>query len=163
MGCGASVSAAAPNAKVPLRAGLKTDCPPLEEKALFAFHSKVRWCSDEEDDGRGGPAGLKKVEKEIDLHGTSCVKAQDPKNGNFPIHIAAQNGNFKALRLLISAGADVNAQNGNGLTALHMAVEYDLNDCCDLLLANGADPTVVNNEGHKASTGIDGEKDEYGA
>ena len=52
-----------------------------------------------------------------------CV--QDAKTGNFPIHIAAQNGHRHIVKMLIDAGANVNAQNNNGLTALHMSVEYD--------------------------------------
>lgn len=163
MGCGASSSGGAAGIVVPVRKGLKTEGPPLDEKTMFAFHSKVRWAADQEVDGRGGPEALAKVEKEIDFHGKSTVEARDPKNGNYAIHIAAQNGNYKALKLLISGGADVNAQNGNGLTALHMAVEYELKNCCDLLIANGADLSITNNDGHKASTGIDGEKDEYSA
>ena len=160
MGCGASSAAGGSAAAVGAvkRNNVPTDRPPMPEKEMFGFHSKVRWCSDTEVDGRGGPAQLAKVQADLDVYGTSACAAKDPKNGNFAIHIAAQNGNFNALKLLIASGADVNAQNGNGVTALHMSVEYKSDTVTELLLANKADPDVENEDGHKAITGIDGEK-----
>lgn len=158
MGCGASSAAADPAGGAVKPRNVPTDKPPMGEKDMFGFHSKVRWCSDKEDDGRGGPAQLAKVQADVDFHGTSATTAKDPKNGNFAIHIAAQNGHCNALKLLLASGSDVNAQNNNGVTALHMTVEYKADECTELLLANKADPDVANGGGHKAITGIDGEK-----
>ena len=50
---------------------------------------------------------------------------QDKSTGNFPIHIAAQNGHRDILKILLDAKANVDAQNNNGLSPLHMSVEYD--------------------------------------
>ena len=47
----------------------------------------------------------------------NCV---DEKNGNYPLHIAAQNGHINLVKWLVQNGADINAQNGTGTTALHM-------------------------------------------
>eukprot|EP00953_Heterococcus_sp_UTEX-ZZ885_P016296 9167-Heterococcus_DN1.PRE.5 len=54
------------------------------------------------------------------------------------------------VRLLLSAGAAVNAKNADGTTALHQAAELELSAaviCC--LLKAGADATAVNNHGHE--------------
>ena len=48
--------------------------------------------------------------------------------GARPVHIAAQNDFVHLLKFLVSHGAYVNAQNNNGNTPMHMAVE-----CVDLL------------------------------
>ena len=62
------------------------------------------------------------------------------------------------VEFLIEKGAKINAQNNNGLTPLHMAVEYDYFEVVQTLLAAGADKEVRNNEGCEARTGIEGKK-----
>eukprot|EP01047_Picozoa_sp_COSAG01_P006318 COSAG01_NODE_228_length_21104_cov_210.303832_24_plen_89_part_00 len=75
-----------------------------------------------------------------------AVAGQDASTGNYPIHIACQNGHQEVAKLLIAKGADVNMQNNNGLVALHMSVEYDYYWTSKLLVANGADPTITSGE-----------------
>ena len=48
--------------------------------------------------------------------------------------------------MLLDAGANVNAQNNNGLTALHMSVEYDYYFTSKVLLEAGADGEIVSGE-----------------
>eukprot|EP00294_Goniomonas_avonlea_P009603 CAMPEP_0114555890 /NCGR_PEP_ID=MMETSP0114-20121206/8990_1 /TAXON_ID=31324 /ORGANISM="Goniomonas sp, Strain m" /LENGTH=207 /DNA_ID=CAMNT_0001741045 /DNA_START=42 /DNA_END=665 /DNA_ORIENTATION=+ len=86
----------------------------------------------------------------------NCV---DSKNGNYPIHIAAQNGHLEAVKKLLAAGAKVNAQNGTGQTPLHMAVGYDIDEVAAVLRAGGADDEIRNWAGHPARLGIEGDKD----
>lgn len=38
----------------------------------------------------------------------------------FPLHVAAENGDLECFRLLLKAGADINARADNGNTALHL-------------------------------------------
>lgn len=65
------------------------------------------------------------------------------------------------LRLLIAHGADVNIQNIRGWTPLHFAANYGnlkyydelvstMNDMVKILLENGADTTITNNDGKRA-------------
>ena len=66
-----------------------------------------------------------------------------------PIHIAARENNAEAVRALLEIGADVNLrQRGSrGHTALHTAVFFCAPDVVELLLAEGADPTVKDYHG----------------
>lgn len=86
-------------------------------------------------------------------HGVDVDRASvDPGSHvrSLPLVNAAQVGNFKAVRLLVQAGADVNAANGNGMTALYwLAVWNDAEDA-RLLLSRGADVNRCDNQGRTA-------------
>ena len=84
---------------------------------------------------------------------------KDRKNGNRPLHIAAQNGHLELVKFLLGAGAEVNARNAGGQTALHMATSYDLDAVVKLLNDAGADGTITNDDGFAAKWGLSGEKD----
>ncbi|MEV5117959.1 ankyrin repeat domain-containing protein [Stenotrophomonas indicatrix] len=71
-------------------------------------------------------------------------------NGDEPLHYAAFRGDLEASRLLIAAGADVNARGQKGMTPLHMS-NYGRNpDVSDLLLVAGANPAIKNDSGQVA-------------
>lgn len=65
-------------------------------------------------------------------------------NEGAPIIGAAEEEHSDIVRMLIAAGADVNAQNIVGNTALHYAVLWGNNDIADQLLAAGADTNIAN-------------------
>merc|ERR1711871_1175943 len=57
-------------------------------------------------------------------------------NGRFPLHMAAIGGHGDACRALISLGADINAVDSDGATALHLAAESEegitaINSLCE--------------------------------
>src|SRR6185436_5955554 len=56
---------------------------------------------------------------------------------------AAMAGDAAALRTVVKSGADVNAPQGDGMTALHWAAEHSDAAAAALLLKAGADPRAV--------------------
>ena len=89
----------------------------------------------------------------------ATANKKDGKNGNTTLHIAAQNGHLDLCKLLVSKGADVNAQNAGGNTPLHMVTSYDIDDVKAYLEEQGANGGVKNQEGFQAKFGLNGEKD----
>ena len=77
-------------------------------------------------------------------------RAANGDGGNTALWFAAQgpwaNG-VEVARVLIEAGADVNKRCEHGRTALHMAAAWGHADVAQLLLENGADATIVDDEG----------------
>merc|ERR1719171_3164494 len=117
--------------------------PKVSPEVQQKFHSIIRW--------------NKPLEEVADFMrnnpGASC--SQDPQNGNYPLHIAVQNGHRGLSEMLTTDGVDLNAQNGKGQTALHMARAYDFYWLAKFLIENGASRDIKNNDGHAADTGID--------
>jgi ankyrin repeat protein len=69
------------------------------------------------------------------------VTQKDDKD-NTPLHTAARKGNREIAELLITKGADLNAQNSYGYTPLHIAALGGEKEIVALLLAAGADVTA---------------------
>ncbi len=57
-----------------------------------------------------------------------------------PVAAAAMRGDAAAVRTLLQQGADVNAAEGDGMTALHWAAEHGDQDLAASLLESGANP-----------------------
>src|SRR5215467_3860693 len=64
-----------------------------------------------------------------------------------PLSDAAKNGDREALRSLLQKGANVNATEGDGSTALHWASYRDDLDAADLLIRAGAKVNAANDLG----------------
>jgi len=70
-------------------------------------------------------------------------------NGHTCLHLASIHGYLGIVELLVSLGADVNAQEPcNGRTALHLAVDLQNSDLVSLLLKCGADVNRVTYQGY---------------
>jgi len=70
------------------------------------------------------------------------------KKGRTAAHYAAYFGRIACLRLLIDAGAQLEAKTtGSGSTPLHLAAQEGHAECCSLLLAMGSDANARNDNG----------------
>jgi hypothetical protein len=69
------------------------------------------------------------------------------EHNNSLLIIAAQNGNIKILKYLVSKGANPNHQTDTGQTAAHFAVEYKFFDISTWLFENGAKDFIENKFG----------------
>lgn len=66
---------------------------------------------------------------------------------DFPLYIAARNGKYDIVLLLLNAGADINLTNFESETALHIAVKRNHVDIVKLLLEKGARTDLRNTDG----------------
>ena len=76
---------------------------------------------------------------------TVPIDYQD-EQGNTLLHIVAQNGNRRLVKLCIRRGANLNLQNLTGQTALHFAYGYGYAEVGDYLLSKGADDSIRNKD-----------------
>ena len=95
---------------------------------------------------------LKRLEESLD-EGFD-IDAKDDQ-GNTLLMTAVQNGNKKAVDMLIRRGSTLNHMNGNGNTALHYALAYDTTgEIATYLIERGADDTIENRQGLSAYDGL---------
>jgi uncharacterized protein len=78
--------------------------------------------------------------------------AQVAKNpmGISAIHAAVAGPSAEAVKIIVEAGAPINAKQHKGWTALHEVVNKKNLDLARYFLAHGADPKVQNDEGKSA-------------
>jgi len=95
--------------------------PPLHYAAMGGHKESVEWL----------------LAKKVDIN----EKAKDGTTAL--MHACKESGNVQVLQLLHSKGGALDAVDGAGLTALHYAVEFDLVDSVEYLLANGAKANVA--------------------
>jgi len=75
------------------------------------------------------------------------ANAQRPDNNKTILMYASWVGNHQAIKWLISHGADVNATDSQGATALHLAIWKRHTPIALYLLEHGASPFTVSHEG----------------
>jgi ankyrin repeat protein len=63
------------------------------------------------------------------------------------LHKACEKGNIEAVKQHLTDGADVNAKDNEGWTALHWAASWGDKEVAELLIKNGADIDAKDNEG----------------
>ena len=75
--------------------------------------------------------------------GAVRVDARDAR-GNSVLAVATQNNRKRIVKALVRAGADLDAQNEQGQTAMHFAHAYGYRELAEYLVRKGANPMVVN-------------------
>lgn len=75
-----------------------------------------------------------------------------------PLHAAVGGRSADAVRMLVEAGAPIDAKQQKGFTPLHAAVHQGNVELTTYLLAHGADPKLQNDEG-KSAIGLAAEAD----
>jgi ankyrin repeat protein len=68
-----------------------------------------------------------------------------------PLHAAAAAKEIEIIRMLLDRGADPNARQQVGYTALMECARGGRDDMVSLLLVHGADPTLTSDDGKRAS------------
>ena len=128
----------------------KMGCGVSQEASVKSLHSNIRWFDPEAPDAENRLDNIKAMKRFFNV--------RDPQNGNAAIHIAAQNGKAELVTYIINEGGLVDARNGTGQTAMHMATEYNMANVVRILKENNANVKLENNDGHAAETGIEGMK-----
>lgn len=100
--------------------------------------------------------GYDKLDKFLQ-DGRISARARD-ENGNTLLHVACQNNNKRAAKLMLRHGADLNAQNDNGNTPLHYLYQYQFHELAQYLVEKGADVTLRNTHCMQPPQGIDPKK-----
>ncbi len=83
----------------------------------------------------------------LDQPGQTIINARDITNGEGAIHIVVKRGDAAYLRYLLAKGADPNLRDGQGDTAMMLAVQANQPDLIQILGASKANPNLGNNGG----------------
>jgi ankyrin repeat protein len=88
----------------------------------------------------------------IMLHNNAPVDIRSTNTmANTPLHAALAGRRTDVSKLLIDAGADVNARQHGGWVPLHAAAANGDRELVDLLIARGADRAAINDAGVSAA------------
>lgn len=78
------------------------------------------------------------------------LKCRENQDGAYPLHVAARLQFHDAICAMLARGADINARDSAGNTALHEACRSLNLPTAKLLTSLGADVSQVNHQGHSA-------------
>ena len=84
-------------------------------------------------------------------HGASVDAYTRNPFANQPLHAAAAGRHIEVCRVLLAAGADVNAAQHGGYTPLHEAAQHGDAEMTELFLSAGADPSLLTDAGETAA------------
>lgn len=113
-------------------------CPPVSQRSILTMGSTIR------ETARRNEVDLLRVAL-AGLHGEYC---QDDINE--ALVLAASNGNYECVEILLAAEADVNSVDLDGDSALMLACSKDYMKIVDLLLSYGCDVNLSSHCGQTA-------------
>ena len=90
---------------------------------------------------------LRELEDECGFNNEKIAPDTRARTGDMPLHIAALNGNLRAIVLLLEESAELNARGEGGMTPLHYAVQMEQVEAVKILLEHSADHTVTDDFG----------------
>ena len=96
--------------------------------------------------GAGGTMGRAVVRALVEVGAKPSARVQ----GTPPLTLAVSANCEETVRFLLKSGADVNAADDQGMTALMQAAGWGHASMVQLLLENGADPEARNKQGQTA-------------
>ena len=91
--------------------------------------------------------GKTEAARELIDAGASVDRFTENDLANQPLHAAAAGRRIEVCRLLLAAGADVNARQHGGYTPLHEAAEHGDVEMVELFLSAGADASTADDSG----------------
>jgi ankyrin repeat protein len=100
-------------------------------------------------------AGEKQKEPSIKDFGQYIDQEVSKDHNSCALIAAARNGDRDFATLALRHGDDVNQQNSEGKTALHVAIQCGKKDIAVWLLSRGADPYIADKRGQDCSTWAD--------
>ena len=95
-------------------------------------------------------AYIRTFEKSFDF-AQSVLDSREGVFGYSALHLAAVNGHFSVLKLLLSRGGNPNVQSKSGSTPLHLAAYRCRVECVRCLVQFKANPFVRDNNGKTAN------------
>ena len=83
--------------------------------------------------------------------GSEFIKLRNYRDANFNsnLHIAVKNNSIKLVKYFLNKNSNPNELNKDGQTPLHLALKEGNKEIIDLLIKNGADISIKDNEGKK--------------
>ena len=90
---------------------------------------------------------------ETEAHVQSFLAARDAELLSTPLHHAVKSGNISVVSVIVHEGANVNAQDRDGNTALHLAALFNHERAWNLLIDHGA-LIDVENASHLTALGV---------
>eukprot|EP00958_Prasinococcus_capsulatus_P013986 scaffold1456_cov392-Prasinococcus_capsulatus_cf.AAC.5 len=94
---------------------------------------------------------LQAIVKQLGEAGRSTEVDGVDEDGCTPLHLAVDSDAQECAKLLLQAGANINAQDNAGMTPLHYAGTCGHEDLFRFLISSGADNTLVDEDGSAAA------------
>lgn len=91
-----------------------------------------------------------KAKSLLDQPGSALVNLRDGETGEMALHMVTKRRDVPWMNFLISSGADVNARDSGGNTALMQTAQLGFLDGLQLLLGRRADVNAANSRGETA-------------